>query len=69
MIVSEVTISDAFFAFAKTKFNKNINEFMENFSYRQGKIIEQDDKGFVAELHSATRRDDEEITGMMYVTF
>lgn len=69
MIASEVTISDAFFAFAKTKINKDINEFMENYGYRQGKIIEQDDKGFVAELHSSTRPDDDEITGMMYVTF
>ena len=69
MIASEVTIMDTFFAFTKTKFDKNINEFMENYCYRQGKIIEQDEVGFVAELHSATRLDDETVTGMMYVTF
>lgn len=69
MVVSEVTITDAFFAFAKTKINKNINDFMADYCFRQGKTIEEDETGFTAELHSATRLDDDEITGMMYVIF
>lgn len=69
MIASSVTITDKHFGFVMTKFDKNVQEFMENYCYRQGKIIEKDDKGFVAELHSATRLDDETITGKMHVIF
>lgn len=69
MIASMVTITDASFAFAKTKINKNINDFMADYCYRQGKTIEEDETGFAAELHSATRLDDDEVTGMMYVIF
>ena len=69
MIASSVTITDEHFGFTKTKFDKNINEFMENFCYRQGKIIEKNDSGFVAELHSATRLDDEAVIGKMHVIF
>lgn len=69
MIVSSVTISDEMFGFVMTKFDKNVQEFMQNYCYRQGKIIEKNDKGFVAELHSATRLDDETVTGKMHVIF
>lgn len=69
MIASEVTITDEFFGMVKTKINKNINDFMADYGFRQGKIILKHDDGFVAELHSARRNNDEEITGTMYVTF
>ena len=69
MIASSVTITDEHFGFTITKFDKNVQEFMENYCYRQGKIIEKNDKGFVAELHSSTRLDDETVTGKMHVIF
>lgn len=52
MIASEVTIVDDGFGFVMTKFNKNVQEFMENYCYRMGKEIEFLDEGFVANLHS-----------------
>lgn len=69
MIASSVTIIDDDFGFVMTKFDKNVREFLENYCYRQGKIIEKNDNGFVAELHSATRLDDETVTGKMHVIF
>lgn len=69
MIAATVTITDEVLGFAKTKNNKDVMEFMLNYGFRQGKIVEQDSAGYEAELHSASRLNDEEVIGKMYVTF
>ena len=69
MIASSVTITDDHFGFVMTKFNKNVQEFMEDYCYRQGKIIEKNDNGFVAELHSSTHLNDDTVIGKMHVIF
>lgn len=69
MIASSVTITDEDFGFVKTKFDKNVQEFMDNYSYRMGKIIQENDKGFVAELHSANRPNDDSVLAKMTVIF
>ena len=69
MIASEVTINDEFFGFVKTKFNKNINEFMSDYCFRQGKTVEKYDEGFVAELHSASSKNNDEVRGKIYVIY
>lgn len=69
MIASSVTITDEHFGFAKTKFDKNVLDFLDDYSFRQGKITFQNKQGFTAELHSRTRLEDDTVTGHMVVIY
>lgn len=69
MIVSSVTILDEHLGFVMTKFDKNVLDFLDDYSFRQGKITFQNKEGFTAELHSRTRLEDDTVTGHMVVIY
>lgn len=69
MIASFVTITDEHFGFAKTKFDKNVLDFLDDYSYRQGKITFQNKQGFTAELHSRIHSEDDTVIGHMVVIY
>lgn len=69
MIVSSITITDENMGFAKTKFDKNVLDFLDDYSFRQGKITFQNKQGFNAELHSRTRLEDDTVIGHMVVIY
>ena len=69
MIVSKVTIVDHNLGFVKTKTDKNVLHFLENYSFRQGKVTEQNRDGYIAELVSANNPDDPSVIGEVLVTY
>lgn len=51
MICSQITLIDDVLGMSQTKFDKNLGEFLENFSVRMGEVTAQDNNGFIAKMY------------------
>lgn len=64
MIASSVTLSDNSTGFSSTKDNKNVQEFLQDFSFEMGDVLYTSKQGFDAELKS-----NNQVVGKMTVIF